>query len=111
MKNKLIISILLFFLTTFSFSQKDEEQVIDSINVYVKITFVKDGRSPKIFGVACYKNKDINVYNMIDYMYATYSLTQGLTIYRKVYIIKQTIDKKTTVFGRTYYSEFLVNYE
>lgn len=97
--------------TNFSFSQV-KEKIIDSVYSYVKITKIDESRYTKIEGVGKYKDKDIIVYNTwFEAQWPSYDLSVGINIYRKVYIVKQTINGKTRTFGRVRYDEFLVPVE
>ncbi len=94
--------------SNFSFSQV-KEKIIDSVYSYVEITKIDEGKYTKIYGIGKYKNKDIVVYNnWVEPLWPIYDLSVGINIYRKVYIIKQTINGKTKTFGRVSYIEFIV---
>jgi len=102
--------ILLFLISTnFSFTQVSKGKIIDSVYSYVKITKIDEGKYTKIEGIGKYKDKDIIVYNnWYEPLWPIYSLSVGIYIYRKVYIIKETKNGKTIKFGRTSYIDFIV---
>jgi hypothetical protein len=105
--------ILLFLISTkFSFTQVSKEKIIDSVYSYVKITKIEESKYTKIEGVGKYKDKDIIVYNSwFNAPWPSYDLSVGIYIYRKVYIVKETINGKTIKYGKTRYDEFLVPIE
>ena len=107
---KVFISLLFLIINNFSFSQDIEEEIIDTVNLYVKIVKYDDTpRVARIDGISKYKNKEIMVYHGgYDGLWVPYSISVGLTIYREVYIIKQKYKGKTEIFGRTKYTDFLV---
>jgi hypothetical protein len=105
---KVFLIIAFLFAINISFGQEIKEKIIDTVKLYVKITKVEQGRDATIYGIAKYKNKQLIVYNGgFDGLWSTYSICAGLTIYREVYIIKQTYKGKTEVFGRASYTDFL----
>jgi len=108
MKNILIISIT--FLCFGCYSQSYQETVIETINAEIRITKMgSDGRKAIIEAVVIYDNKEVKVYNSVfDGYYREYNIGEDMIIKREVTFVKQVINNKTRIIGKTSYSSFLM---
>jgi hypothetical protein len=107
MKNILIISIT--FLCFGCYSQSYKETVIETINAEIRITKMgSDGRKTIIEAVGVYYGETVKIYHSgFDGYYREYNLGEGMVIKSEVTFIKQVINNKTRIIGKTSYSYFL----
>lgn len=109
MKNILII-ISFIFLSLGCYSQSFKESVVETINA--NVTIIKIDLSQKftiVVGTIKYKGKTIKVYNSeFDGYYREYQLERNMVINRKVTIIKQVENNKTTILGRANYKDLIL---